>query len=104
MGFAADVSGNFCRGPRRERNKPTRAVAEWTAVILEDPRVQVRLLNDAQQGRLHHMVLGQQLLYSYGRPVTSPIDESTIPLSALAETRKILGVKLKQIRNVLEAK
>ena len=97
----------FCicpaRGRRRGlRNTATRAVAEWTAAILEDEQVQARLLSDARQGRLHHAVLGQLLLYAYGRPATSSSPEATIPFSALADARASLRVKLDQTRGVLE--
>ena len=102
MGFAPGVSGNPRGRPRRSRNKATRAVAEWTAAILEDPKVQARLLSDARQGRLHHAVLGQLLLYAYGRPGASPQGESMIPLSALAEARESLRIKLDQIQRELE--
>ena len=102
MGFAPGVSGNPRGRPRGSRNKATRAVAEWTAAILEDPQVQARLLSDARQGRLHHAVLGQLLLYAYGRPPASPQSESMIPFSALAEARESLRVKLDQIQSVLE--
>ncbi len=62
MGFAPGVSGNPRGRPRGSRNKATRAVAEWTAAILEDPQVQARLLSDARQGRLHHAALGVDAL------------------------------------------
>ncbi len=102
MAFAPGVSGNPRGRPRGSRNKTTRAVAEWTAAILEDPQVQARLLSDARQGRLHHAVLGQLLLYAYGRPGTAPQSESMIPFSALAEARESLRVKLDQIQSVVE--
>ena len=102
MGSSPGVSGNPRGRPQGSRNKATRAVAEWTAAILEDPQVQARLLSDARQGRLHHAVLGQLLLYAYGRPPTSTQSESMIPLSALADARASLRVKLDQMRNVLE--
>ena len=97
MGFAPGVSGNPRGRPRGSRNKATRAVAEWTAEILEDEQVQARLLSDARQGRLHHAVLGQLLLYAYGRPASVPQQESTVPLSALTEARESLRVKLNQL-------
>ena len=78
MGFAPGVSGNPRGRPRGSRSKATRAVAEWTAEILEDEQVQARLLSDARQGRLHHAVLGQLLLYAYGRPASVPRQESLI--------------------------
>ena len=102
MGFAPGVSGNPRGRPRGSRNKATRPVAEWTAAILEDPQVQARLLSDARQGRLHHAVLGQLLLYAYGRPATSTQRESMIPFSALAEARESLRIKLDEIQSVLE--
>ncbi len=102
MAFAPGVSGNPRGRPRGSRNKTTRAVAEWTAAILEDPQVQARLLSDARQGRLHHAVLGQLLLYAYGRPGTAPQAESMIPFSVLAEARESLRVKLDQIQRELE--
>ena len=102
MGFAPGVSGNPRGRPRGSRNTATRAVAEWTAAILEDEQVQARLLSDARQGRLHHAVLGQLLLYAYGRPATSSNPEATIPFSALADARASLRVKLDQMRDVLE--
>ena len=102
MGFAPGVSGNPRGRPRGSRNKATRAVAEWTAAILEDPQVQARLLSDARQGRLHHAVLAHLLLYAYGRPATSPHSEAMIPFSALAEARESLRIKLDQIQRELE--
>ena len=102
MGFAPGVSGHPEGRPRGSRNKVTLAVAEWNAATLGAPEVQARLLSEARQGRLHHAVLGQLLLYAYGRPGTSPQRESMIPLSALAEARESLRVKLDQMRDVLE--
>ena len=102
MAFTPGVSGNPRGRPRGSRNKTTRAVAEWTAAILEDPQVQARLLSDARQGRLHHAVLGQLLLYAYGRPATSPQSESVVPFSVLAEARESLRIKLGQIQRELE--
>ena len=102
MAFAPGVSGNPRGRPRGSRNKTTRAVAEWTAAIVEDPQVQARLLSDARQGRLHHAVLGQLLLYAYGRPGTSPQGESVVPFSVLAEARESLRIKLDQIQRELE--
>ena len=102
MAFAPGVSGNPRGRPRGSRNKTTRAVAEWTAAIVEDPQVQARLLSDARQGRLHHAVLGQLLLYAYGRPGTSPQGESVVPFSILAEARESLRIKLDQIQRELE--
>ena len=87
MGFAPGVSGNPRGRPRGARNTATLAVAEWTAAILEDPQVQARLLSDARQGRLHHAVLGQLLLYAYGRPATSSSPEATIPFSVMVAAR-----------------
>ena len=49
--------------------------------------VQARLLSDARQGRLRHPVLGQLLLYAYGRPATSSGPEATMPVSELAGAR-----------------
>ena len=104
MGFEPGVSGNPRGRPRGGRNKATRGVAEWTAAIIEDPQVQARLLSDARQGRLHHAVLGQLLLYASGRPATSSSPAATIPFSALADARASLRVKLDQIQNALETK
>ena len=47
-------------------------------------------------------MLGQLLLYAYGRPGTSSNPEATIPFSALADARASLRVKLDQIQNALE--
>ena len=102
MAFAPGVSRNPRGRPLGSRNKATQAVAEWTAAILEDPQVQALLLSDARQGRLHHAVLGQLLLYAYGRPGTSPQSESMLPFSALAEARESLRIKLNQIQRELE--
>ena len=77
-------------------------VAEWTAAILEYPQVQARLLSDARQGCLHHAVLGQLLLYAYGRQATWPQSEAMIPLSALTEAGESLRIKLDQIQSELE--
>ena len=103
MGFEPGVSGNPRGRPRGSRNKATRAVAEWTAAILEDPKVQARLLSDARQGRLHHAVLSQLLLNAYGRPATSPQSESMIPLSALAEANdNIHTIGLRRLVKAIE--
>ena len=102
MGFVPGVSGNPRGRLRGSRNKATQAVADWTAAILEGPQVQARLLSDARRGRLHHAVLGQLLLYAYGRPATSSSQEATIPFSALADARASLRVKLDQMRDALE--
>ena len=80
MGFEPGVSGNPRGRPRGSRNKATRAVAEWTAAILADEQVQARLLSDARQGRLHHAVLGQLLLYAYGRPAVGRVHSGDLRL------------------------
>ncbi len=41
---------------------------EWATGILEDPKVQARLLTDARAGKLHPSVLTVLMTYAYGRP------------------------------------
>ena len=71
----------------------TWAVAEWTAAILEDEHVQARLLGDARQGRLHHAVLGQLLLYAYGRRAPNTGEGRPPPGRLLRGTHSTLSIR-----------
>ena len=56
MPFQPGQSGNPCGRPKGSRNKNSLAVREWATAIVEDPKVQARLLADARTGNLHPAV------------------------------------------------
>ena len=92
MGFASGVSGNPRGRPRGSRNKATRAVADWTAAIVEDPQVQARLLADARAGKLHPSVLTVLMTYAYGRPNLRDVPEPETPTTIELNIPKPPGV------------
>ena len=68
MPFQPGQSGNPCGRPKGSRNKNSLGVREWATRIVEDPKVQARLLADARTGKLHPSVLTVLMTYAYGRP------------------------------------
>ena len=50
MPFQPGQSGNPCGRPKGSRNKNSLGVREWATGIVEDPKVQARLLADARGG------------------------------------------------------
>ena len=52
MPFQPGQSGNPCGRPKGSRNKNSFSVREWAMGIVEDPKVQARLLADARTGKL----------------------------------------------------
>ena len=68
MPFEPGQSGNPLGRSKGSCNKTRRAVLEWATRIVEDPKVQPRLLADARAGKLHPSVLAVLMTYAYGRP------------------------------------
>jgi len=52
MPFQPGQSGNPCGRPKGSRNKNSLAVREWATGIVEDPKVQARLLPELDQAAL----------------------------------------------------
>ncbi len=73
---------------------------EWATAIIEDPKVQARLLADARTGKLHPSVL--TALMAYGKPSDTTTSEPMIPMSEIEEARQSLEMKLQRIRESLE--
>ena len=104
MAFAPGVSGNPRGRPRGARNKTTRAVAEWTAAILEDPQVQARFLADARAGKLHPSVMTVLLAYAYGKPRETISTEPMVSMSEIEEARHTLRAKLQHMTDSPESR
>ena len=49
--------------------------------IVEDPKVQARLLADARTGKLHPSVLTVLMTYAYGRPNPRDVPEPETPIT-----------------------
>ena len=101
MPFKPGQSGNPLGRPTGSRNKTTVAGRDWATGIVEDPRVQARLLADARAGRLHPSVMTALLAYAYGKPREAVTSEATVPVSVLEEARATLQVKLEHLRQTL---
>ena len=101
MPFTPGQSGNPLGRPKGSRNKTSLAVRDWSTAIVEDPKVQARLLADARAGRLHPSVMTALLAYAYGKPREAVTSEATVPVSVLEEARATLQVKLEHLRQTL---
>ena len=102
MPFKPGQSGNPLGRPMGSRNKTTLAVRDWATGIVEDPKVQARLLADARAGRLHPSVMTALMAYAYGKPRETASAEPMIPMSEIEDARRSLQVKLKRIYQTLE--
>ena len=103
MPFRPGQSGNPCGRPKGSRNKNSLAVREWATAIIEDPKVQARLLTDARTGNLHPSVLTALMAYAYGKPSDTTTSEPMIPMSEIEDARQSLEMKLQHIRESLES-
>ena len=101
MPFTPGQSGNPLGRPTGSRNKTSLAVRDWATGIVEDPRVQARLLADARAGRLHPSVMTALLAYAYGKPRETASAEPMIPMSEIEDARRSLQVKLEHLRQTL---
>ena len=104
MPFQPGQSGNPCGRPKGSRNKNSLAVREWATGIVEDPKVQARLLADARTGKLHPSVMTTLMVYAYGKPRDTSNSESMIPVSEIEDARQSLEIKLQRIRESLESR
>ena len=73
-------------------------VREWATGIVEDPKVQARLLTDARTGKLHPSVMTALMAYAYGRPRDTTTAEPMIPMSEIEDACQSLEIKLQRIR------
>ena len=92
MPFQPGQSGNPRGRPRGSRNKNSLAVREWATRIVEDPKVQARLLADARTGKLHPSVLTVLMTYAYGRPNLRDVLEPETPITIELNIPKPPGV------------
>ena len=92
MPFEPGRSGNPHGRPRGSRNKTGRAVREWATRIVEDPKVQTRLLADARAGKLHPSVLTVLVTYAYGRPNPPDVPEPDTTITIELNIPKPPGV------------
>ena len=92
MPFQPGQPGNPHGRPRGSRNKTGRAVREWATRIVEDPKVQARLLADARTGKLHPSVLTVLMTYAYGRPNPRDVPEPETPITIELNIPKPPGV------------
>jgi hypothetical protein len=104
MPFQPGHSGNPHGRPKGSRNKSSLAVREWATGIVEDPKVQARLLVDARTGKLHPSLMTALMAYAYGKPHDTMTAEPMIPLSEIEDARQSLEVKLRRIRESLESR
>jgi hypothetical protein len=93
MPFQPGQSGNPCGRPKESRNKNSLAVREWATGIVEDPKVQARLLADARTGKLHPSVLTVLMTDAYGRPNPRDVPEPETPITIELNIPKPPGVK-----------
>ena len=92
MPFQPGQSGNPHGRPKGSRNKSSLAVREWATRIVEDPKVQARLLADARTGKLHPSVLTVLMTYAYGRPNPRDVPEPETPITIELNIPKPPGV------------
>ncbi len=92
MPFQPGQSGNPHGRPKGSRNKSSLAVREWATRIVEDPKVQTRLLADARAGKLHPSVLTVLMAYAYGRPNPRDVPEPDTTITIELNTPKTPGV------------
>ncbi len=93
MPFRPGQSGNPHGRPRGSRNKSGLAVRKWATGIVEDPKVQARLLADARIGKLHPSVLTVLMTYAYGRPNLRDVPEPETPITIELNIPKPAGVR-----------
>jgi hypothetical protein len=67
--------------PRGRQNQATRDGKAFAAFVLEDPKVQARMLHDARRGKLAPAVLCMLFHYAYGKP------KENVELKVLEELR-----------------
>ena len=104
MPFQPGQSGNPLGRPKGSCNKTKRAVREWATGIVEDPKVQARLLADARTGKLHPSVMTALMAYAYGKPRDTMTSEPMIPMSEIEDARQSLEIKLQRIRASLKSR
>jgi len=92
MPFRPGQSGNPCGRPKGARNKNSLAVREWATGIVEEPKVQARLLADARTGKLHPSVLTMLMTYAYGHPNLRDVPEPETPITIELNIPKPPGV------------
>ena len=92
MPFEPGQLGNPRGRPKGSRNKTGLAVREWTTRIVEDSKVQARLLADARTGKLHPSVLAVLMTYAYGRPNPRDVPEPDTPITIELNIPKPPGV------------
>ena len=92
MPFEPGQSGNPCGRPKGSRNKNSLAVREWATGIVEEPKVQARLLADARTGKLHPSVLTMLMTYAYGHPNLRDVPEPETPITIELNIPKPPGV------------
>ena len=102
MPFQPGQSGNPCGRPKGSRNKNSLAVREWATAIVEDPKVQARLLADARTGKLHPSVMTALMAYAYGRPRDTTTAEPMVPMSEIEDAGNSLEMKFQRIREDVE--
>ena len=94
MPFRPGQSGNPCGRPKGSRNKNSLGVREWARTIIEDPKVQARLLADARTEKLHPSVLTVLMTYAYGRPnLRDVLEPSETPITIELNIPKPPGVR-----------
>ena len=93
MPFQPGQSGNPCGRPKGSRNKNSLAVRDWATAIVEDPKVQARLLADARTGKLHPSILTVLMTYAYGRPYLRDVPEPETSITIELNIPKPPGVR-----------
>ena len=92
MPFEPGQSGDPRGRPRGSRNRSGLAVHEWATGIVDNPKVQARLLADARAGKLHPSVLMVLMTYAYGRPNPRDVPEPETPITSELNIPKPPGV------------
>ena len=93
MPFRPGQSGNPCGRQKGSRNKNSLAVRDWATAIVEDPKVQARLLADARTGKLHPSILTVLMTYVYGRPNLRDVPEPETSITIELNIPKPPGVR-----------